>query len=160
MKIEFTTKVPVSKTMVFDQECFPLGLQNNLRGKRGLFKEIDHKVWMKVDGVLVGETYGCNLYDLASFDNIPGADSLYLDEYTTFYVYSTAIRPTYQGKGLGRILKAYDLGLLNHKYKTVIGHARTGASLELNIGFGAKIKERFDDWYDTGEAFYLYQLDL
>lgn len=152
--------MPLTKTMVFDEECFHPKLKSPLYLKREFIKEIDHKLWMLVDGVLAGETYACQLSHMLTLDTIPGSDYLRVNKDKTAYIYSTAIRPQFQGQGLGKVLKAYDLGLLKQKYTTVIGHARQGVSIHLSTTFGAKIKRHFEDWYGTGETYFLYQLDL
>jgi predicted GNAT family acetyltransferase len=145
---------------MFDTECFHPNLQGTLTDKRALFQDVDHKLWMYVDGVLAGETFGCRLSNILTWDVIQGSDYLRVNKDKTLYIHSTAIRPQFQGQGLSKILKAYSLGLVKKEYKTVIGHARHGASINLSLTYGAKIKMQFDDWYGTGETYYLYQLDL
>jgi len=142
------------------EECFHPNLRGSLYLKRETLKYCCHTVWLFANGELIGETYGAQVSELLLHDSLPGLDTVRIDKDKTIYIYSTAIRPAWQGEGLGKILKAYSLGLLRGYFKTVLGHAKEGASIALNQFFGAEIKQRFDNWYDTGQPYYFYKMDL
>jgi GNAT superfamily N-acetyltransferase len=77
------------------------------------------------------------------------------------YVYSTTVLPRFQGRGFGRILKAYFLGAMSHAgFEIAIGHAREGRSFRLNKEFGAQFGAVHPNWYDTGEAYHFYTMPL
>lgn len=148
--------------MIFE-ECFHPNLQSgSIEDKEWLLYDYAaHRLWIYVDGELAGETYGCVVHDmLKEDDNVEGIELLNIDYLDTIYIFSTAILPKFRGTGLSKILKAYSLGMLSRDYTTVIGHARQGVSIKLSTDFGARIVKQFDDWYDTGEPYFLYQLDL
>ena len=164
MIITFSTDVPIEQTMVFDQECFHPNLQLKIDEKISFFRHA-YKAFLFVDGDIAGETFAVRVPVLG--EDIEGCD--FLDHNTdilqtpqqTAYVYSTAILPAYQGKGLSKLLKAYLLGMLKQAgILHVIGHAREGASLRLCEQFGGAKLMSFDDWYGTGERYWLYHLKL
>jgi len=77
------------------------------------------------------------------------------------YVYSTTVLRRYEGRGLGTILKAYVLGrAFQAGYRLAVGHAREGASVALNVRFGAELGRRHPNWYGTGDAYRFYALRL
>jgi hypothetical protein len=45
-------------------------------------------------------------------------------------------------------------------FSVVYGHARPGASQQLNAKFGAVFVQDFPDWYGTGERYKLYRIAL
>ncbi len=77
------------------------------------------------------------------------------------YVLSTTILSAFQGRGLGKVLKAYFLGLVSQAgFPLVLGHAREGRSVALNRSFGAAIHRAHPDWGGSGETYYFYTLQL
>jgi GNAT superfamily N-acetyltransferase len=114
---------------------------------------------MYVDDVLSGEIYSCKISDILSAEGeeIPGVEcEKYADSY---YLYSIGILDKFQGKGLGRILQAYYMGLLKGKgIKTLFAHS--GASRPLSEGFGGKLIKSYKDWYKTGKTYYLFKFEL
>ena len=154
--ITFNHHLPITKSMIFEA-CFKESLRLGLREKREIILP-GVGVWMSLDGKLIGETYGICPVHLK--EDIPGISELHINKIKSLYVYSTAILPKYRGNGYARMLKAYFIGYCRNFYKHLIGHAREGASLELNKRFGAKVVRSFDDWYGTGETYRMYCLDL
>jgi hypothetical protein len=158
--ITFEYDVPLERTMEFDA-VYPEGLQFELAEKqiiRNMAGAIF--VWMLVDGVLAGESYGVPISDYD--EPIEGLDSLTLQEKEdAIYCYSNTVLPPFQRRGFGDILKAHWLGLVvSRGFKTVYGHARPGASQALNAKFGAVFLGEFPDWYGTGETYKMYRLAL
>jgi len=146
--------------MEFDA-VYPPGLQFELPEKRMIRQTLGAIfVWMRVDDILVGESYGV---PISSYDeSIEGLDDLTAPEkQNAVYCYSNTILPPFQRRGFGDILKAHWLGLVAGKgFTTVYGHARPGASQALNAKFGAVFLGDFPDWYGTAETYKMYQLTL
>jgi predicted GNAT superfamily acetyltransferase len=158
--IHFDYDVPLEQTMEFDS-IYPEGLQFELAEKQ-LLRHMPGAifVWMRVDGALVGESYGVPALDYD--EPIEGlADLTDQEKQNAIYCYSNTILPAYQRRGFGDILKAHWLGLVAAKgFTTVYGHARPGASQALNAKFGAVFLADFHDWYGTGETYKMYRLAL
>jgi hypothetical protein len=151
--IAFHFQYPIERTMAFELEYHP-NLRLKLPEKRDLLLgESAITIWMLVDGKLVGETYGVpwsGKDDMLGFPRDPEA----------IYCYSNTILGKYQGKGYGAILKAAFIGRVSRDYKRIYGHARPGASQELNKKFGAKMGKTYKDWFGTGEDYRIYVLEL
>ncbi len=154
--IQFEYNVPMDTTMEFEG-VYPVELQMDLAAKEQLQRVPGAIfVWMFVDGVLAGESYGIPVDEF--MDAMEGAEMV---KDGGFYCYSNTILPEFQGKGFGMVLKAHWLGLVAGKgFRVVYGHARPGASQGLNARFGARFLGDFADWYGTGETYRMYRLDL
>ncbi len=160
--LRFTNKWLINKTMMFEDE-YPKSLQLSLRAKRKLLVESE-TAWLynAINNELIGETYGMPT-EVMNSDWEDGWNDIepYVQSGNAFYIYSTTILQKYQGKGFGKILKAYFLGQLSrHVWNPIIGHAREGASVELNKLFGAEIGAAHPNWYGSGETYYFYTLRL
>lgn len=158
--ITFNYNVPLEQTMAFDA-VYPEALQLDFSQKMK-YREKPRSIfaWMLADGQLAGESYG---FPLSSSDEqIRGLDDLTDNEKKSgIYCFSNTILPSFQGQGLGTILKAHWLGLAAGKgFDVVYGHVRPGASQALNAKFGALFLESFPDWAGTGEDYRLYCLAL
>jgi hypothetical protein len=151
--ITFRFHYPIERTMAFELEYHP-NLRLKLPEKRDLLlRRSAITIWMLVDGKLVGETYGVpwgGKDDMLGFPRDPDA----------IYCYSNTILGKYQGKGYGAILKAAFIGRVSRDYKRIYGHARPGASQELNKKFGAEMGKTYKDWFGTGEDYRIYVLAL
>lgn len=152
MGVTFRFHYPISRTMAFEKEYHP-NLRLTLSDKRWLLKKTI-SIWMFVDGKLAGETYGMPLLDKV---NRP-LGCPYDPE--SIYCYSNTILGPYKGHGYGTILKAAFLGHVSGKFRRVFGHARPGPSQALNRKFGARFLATRINWYNTGEDYKLYVLDL
>ena len=160
MKLAFASSWPLAATMVFDRLYHP-NLRQTVAQKRDVLRTAI-TVWMYDASrrALIGEAYGTPAED--AMDGGEGDDDIgrYRGR-TAFYVYSTTILPRFQGRRLGTILKAHHLGLIRQAgFRVVIGHAREGASVALNVGFGATLLTRHPDWHRTGEGYRFYELGL
>lgn len=153
MAITFRFHYPIERTMAFELE-YHSNLRLKLPEKRDLLlRKSAITIWMLVDGKLVGETYGVpwgGKDDMLGFPRDPDA----------IYCYSNTILGKYQGKGYGAILKAAFIGRVSRDYKRIYGHARPGASQELNKKFGAEMGKTYKDWFGTGEDYRIYVLAL
>ena len=159
--LAFARKWDLKQTMAFEAVYHP-NLQMSLREKIALLKEAEC-VWLydAVTQVLIGETYGLPVKKAFDEDEEGFADIRPYRNRKAIYVFSTTILPGFQDKGLGRILKAFFLGVaLQAGFPLVLGHARSGASVHLNEAFGASIGTAHPDWFDTGETYYFYTLAL
>lgn len=152
MRITFKFKYPIARTMAFELEHHP-NLRFTLDEKRWLLKDAI-TIWMFDGKKLVGETYGVSLG--TDKDMPPGCPR----DPEAIYCYSNTILERYKGKGYGTILKAAFIGHVSNKFRTIYGHARPGASQALNRKFGAKFLRIYKNWYETGEDYRLYILEL
>jgi GNAT superfamily N-acetyltransferase len=111
---------------------------------------------------LIGETYGVPVRAaLFDEDEDGDADVRPYRNRRALYTFSTTILPAFQRQSLGRILKAFFLGIASEAgYSLVLGHAREGGSVRLNETFGAQIGTAHPDWCGTGETYYFYALQL
>lgn len=153
MAITFHFEYPIERTMAFEKEYHP-NLRLTLEEKRRLLLTRSAiSIWMFEGSHLVGETYGVpwnGKDDLIGFP--PDRDAI--------YCYSNTILGKYQGKGYGAILKATFIGRVSRDFKRIYGHARPGASQELNRKFGAKLGKTYKNWFGTGEDYRIYKLPL
>lgn len=161
MNIIFTDEVSLQDSLIFEK-VYPENLQWDLEGKQELKDEGAKFLYLKdaETGALIGESYFLPLDNMNDWD----ADEEQPEDGLTnwygkncMYAFSTTILPEYQSKGYGKILKAYCLGLWKQMgFDAAVGHARDGASIKLQLFFGAKVESRFDNWYLTGETYNMY----
>jgi hypothetical protein len=151
--ITFRFTYPIERTMAFEREYHP-NLRLKLPEKRELLMgKSAISIWMLVDGKLVGETYGV---PWGAREEMPG----FPRDPEAIYCYSNTILGKYQHKGYGAILKAAFIGRVSRDFKSIYGHARPGASQALNRKFGARMGKTYKNWFDTGEDYRVYVLEL
>jgi hypothetical protein len=151
--ITFRFHYPIERTMAFEREYHP-NLRLKLPEKRELLLgKSAISIWMLVDGKLVGETYGV---PWGAREEMPG----FPRDPEAVYCYSNTILGRYQRKGYGAILKAAFIGRVSRDFKRIYGHARPGASQALNKKFGARLGKTYKNWFDTGEDYRVYVLEL
>ncbi len=160
--LAFAREWDLGQTMVFEA-VYHDNLRLSLEVKRELLARCGC-VWLYDAGTqeLIGETYGFPLREnLACIDG-PGASDVYpFRDQRAVYVLSTTILPAFQGRGLGKVLKAFFLGIVSQAgFPLVLGHARAGPSVHLNQAFGAAIHTAHPDWAGSGETYYFYTLQL
>jgi GNAT superfamily N-acetyltransferase len=160
VKITFSKNVPLEATMEFEA-CYPEQLRMDLFEKHDIFRAGWYPVWMFIDGHIAGEAYACRLSVLEDREGIPSYafDDMQVADYA-LYCHSNTVLPEFQGKGLGRILKAYCLGYWSGEATKICGHARPGASVALNASFGVTFHTEHPNWYGTGETYRFYMLPL
>jgi hypothetical protein len=149
--ITFRSSYPIERTMVFEREYHP-NLRLTLPEKQHLLKRAI-VIWMFERGRLVGETYGISL---DGQDEMPGCPR----DPESIYCYSNTILGNYKGKGYGSILKAAFIGRVSPHFHHIYGHARPGASQALNKKFGAHFLHTYHNWFQTGEDYKSYVLEL
>ena len=159
--LRFAARWNIARTMVVERECFHRNLRMSLGEKRDVLQHA-LAVWMHDGKTLIGETYGTPIQAaLEDSDEEGYADLLPYRKRAVIYVYSTAIRSRWQGRGLSKILKAYFLGRAAQAgHRIAVGHAKEGASCALNTFFGARLGARPPNWYGTGDAYRLYEMAL
>jgi GNAT superfamily N-acetyltransferase len=108
-------------------------------------------VWLLVDGELAGEMYGLPVIECG--EEIPDVEP------TDFYIGKITILPIHQGKGLGRLLFAYTLGMLGDTFARISWHTTSSSMDALSDFLGAKIGAAHLNWFKTGEAARLRYLD-
>ncbi len=151
--------------MVFERRYHP-NLAMPLSEKRDVLRERGALVvWMYDPGPprrLIGETYGVPVKAVLAEEDEEGKEDLRpFAKKRALYVYSTTVLPEYEDRGFGRIVKAYLLGrAVEAGYRWVVGHAKEGPSVALNLRFGAKLGRRHANWADTGEPYQFYMLKL
>jgi GNAT superfamily N-acetyltransferase len=114
-------------------------------------------IYIKDDKV-VGETIGVPVSSLEDScrDKIPG-----LYDSSTLYVSSFTVQSEYQGQGIGsKLVKSFIPQAKARGYSRLIGHAAEGSSLRINNSLGAKVLQRYPDYYGTGKNYYFYELIL
>jgi GNAT superfamily N-acetyltransferase len=162
LTLAFAREWNLEQTMVFES-VYHENLRLSLEAKRELLTRCAC-VWLYDAGtqVLIGETYGFSVCENFAFLEGPEADDVYpFREQPAVYVLSTTILPAFQGRGLGKLLKAFFLGIVSQAgYSLVLGHARKGRSVELNRAFGATIHHAHPDWGGSGETYCFYTLRL
>lgn len=160
--LAFARNWDLSKTMPFEA-VYHENLRLSLKDKKELLGR-GECVWLYDASTqeLIGETYGFPVREAFNIIKGEGFDDVqpYWDQ-KAIYICSTTILPKFQGRGLGRVLKAFLLGVASQAgFRIVLGHARSGASVQLNEAFGAKISTVHHDWYGSGETYYFYTLEL
>lgn len=150
MRITFSSKLPITRSMIFE-DCYEEELRLTLDEKVGLAVSRWIVDWMLVDGELAGETYGVRLCDLK--EKIEDCDG---EPGESLYCYSTTLLPPFRGHNLSSILKAHWLGLSSPA--TVVGHATSDAAWHLNEKFGAKKVAEHESWYGTERRAIFYRL--
>lgn len=161
MSVKFTKDVSLESSLIFES-VYPENLQWSLEDKQELKDDGTEFMYMEdaETGELIGEAYFLPLDTMKEWpaDEEQPEDGLgpWYGE-NCVYAFSTTILPDFQGKGYGKLLKAYCLGLWKERgFEYAVGHARDGASMGLQEYFGAKSIGRFDNWYQTGETYNLY----
>lgn len=165
MKIKFTSDVSLEDSLVFEK-VYLENLQWDLEGKQELKDDGTEFLYM-IDadtGALIGEAYFLPLDTMKDWP----ADEEQLEDglgpwygNNCMYAFSTTILPEYQGKGYGRLLKSYCLGLWKARgYDYAVGHARDGESIKLQQFFGATVIQTFPTWYGGDESYNLYLQNL
>src|SRR5713226_9606894 len=113
IRLAFADRWPLRKTMVFERR-YHANLAMSLPDKREVLRERGAlAVWMYEPGRrrLIGESYGVPVEAVLAEEDPEGQDDLRpFAKKRALYVYSTTILPQYEGRKLGRILKAYVLG--------------------------------------------------
>lgn len=166
--IVFKMYPPIEDTMIMEQE-FDEETRMSLEEKKDLLKQaIVCGIYFNYQ--LIGEWYGFKLECLPEKDPedqyCPGDDfpkfgTKSYSRMWTFYCYSNGLKKEFQRQGYGSILKAHMLGYLRALgFGTVIGHSHENGSIQLNERFGAKRIHCFNNWYETGHRYWLYEINL
>jgi GNAT superfamily N-acetyltransferase len=160
--LAFARTWDLGETMVFEPVYHP-NLRLGLEAKRAILSRCGC-VWLydAATRAPIGETYGLPVRENLDLLQGPGAADLYpFRDEPAVYVMSTTILPPFQGRGLGRLLKAFFLGIVSQAgFPLLLGHAREGPSVRLNTAFGARLHTAHPDWSGTGETYHFYTLRM
>jgi hypothetical protein len=150
MIVTFRTDVPLLETMFFEGEYVgddePLQLDEDAKADI-ILRPDAIAVWLFVDGVIAGETYGVPDYR----------------KQHVFYCWSTTILSRFQKRGLSRILCAYWLALVKAtgRYRVVTGHATNEPMCKVKGFFGATFTAPpIDNWGGSKRTAHPYELAL
>lgn len=168
MRLEFRHECPsLEETMQFDR-LFVGELQMNEEDRAELNARADGcSTWLYVDGRLAGEQV---LVPVRSFDkgqwdewNLQEINEIIKRDrhrlLCSLYVYSTTLLPSYQGKGLGKILSAYVLGYARGSriLGSICGHATTPGMCTIRHELGAVFGPTHEDWFGSGRKAQWYE---
>lgn len=156
MKITFSDKVPIKRTMCIERLFHP-NLAMSYRDKLHVLNQADLAVWMFIDNVLMGEAYGVSP---SRFDEEIEGLAVFKQNKNVTYLYSIAIAERFQGKGLGKILMSYYLGVVTGFDRIVLGHFLEGPSDFLAQTFGGEFVKKFPNWYGTDRTAILRKISL
>jgi GNAT superfamily N-acetyltransferase len=135
--------MPIKDTMDFEL-VFEPELRMGIEDKIDLLQSCA-VAWLFVDGELAGEIYGAGHTDFD--EEIPDVDH---SDDTAVYLYSAAILPKFEGKGLSKIMMAHWLGLVADQYEVVTAHCTHEAMTAICKGFGAEFFGTHHNWFDSG----------
>lgn len=150
VKIVLTDTIDLADTMVFERQ-YEEPLRLSLAEKTAMRDSGWFAVWMFIDGALAGETYGARLSVLDE-----KIEDCAEEPMSAIYCYSTTLLPSFRGKGLAELLKAFWLGMTYPA--TIVGHATSPAAWRLNEKFGAAEVCRHAGWYGTEREAVFYRL--
>jgi GNAT superfamily N-acetyltransferase len=78
----------------------------------------------------------------------------------SLYWYSTTVLPKFSGKGLGKMFRAYCLGLaMGRGYTKICGHTFDPAMRHILDGLGAEWGASHEDWYGSGMTAQYYEIN-
>jgi GNAT superfamily N-acetyltransferase len=162
MTIKFLHNLPFAEVQQFEK-IYPETLQADDETKQWIKDNGGEFIYIQDTdtGDLMGETYFVPLDALEHEEPMELQTEDGLDPFygtNSAYIYATTILPPYQRRGVGKLLKAYTLGILREiGFSNVFGHTRQNGSWSLNRFFGAEEIGRFDNWFQTGEQVVFYK---
>ncbi len=143
MNIEFRTAVlprELRALMAFDRKVFPAADRFEAAYWQGV-----ESWWMFVDG----KQAGCCAFEGRG---------------KTLYLSTTGLLPQFQGRGLGALLKSWEIAYARyHGFRRLSAHCRKGNTrmIALNRQFGFRIVRTIRGYYaDPGDAAVLMELRL
>ena len=159
MTITFDDNPRGHDTAVFEAAYEP-ALRLDPAFKVQVLRASDTTVYMFVDGVMAGETYGASPSALGLWADEELEDTNPFDR-ASCYCYSTTVLPAFQGKGLGKLLKAFWLGkAAGRGYDRVLGHATSEGIVGLLRGFGAEFSTVHKNWQGSPRTAVFYTISL
>ena len=147
MKTEFRRAVvprEIRSLMAFDRKVFP---------RSDLFDAAYWRIcvsyWMLVDGIKAG---CCAFEEHADFRDDLDAKAANPPRKGSLYISSTGILPKFQGKGLGALLKSWQLAYARyHGFSRVVTNMRrrNSAIIRLNRKFGFRVVRTTAGYYSA-----------
>src|SRR3989344_5704459 len=149
-------------------------MQINIRrvkpDEMGLLCELDRKIFSEADAFDTPKLWeGLETFFVTNYDIVVGSTALrhdtdvsrrsHEDDYVgclnSLYIVSTGILPTWQGCGIGSIVKAWQIDYgRRYGFNQIVTNARASnlKSVRLNQKFGFKIVDTVPNWYVTETA--------
>jgi len=169
--------------MRLERECFPKSIRETWEEKKALIESAIavYVIYDLKTNQLIGETYLIDKPDILFApgmceDDRNGEAQLWFeskdDEHLygvlkkcqaehAAYGYSLAVLPGYRDKALAkRLLMMNTIEARRLGYTKVYSHPREGAALHLQEFFEAKVIEKRENWYGTGNTHYLIERDV
>lgn len=152
--------------MEVERDCYHENLRETVQDKKALLSRKGCVTLLyEADGVSVAECYGTpidNQKRLPKTQRVHDIENYqHFGEGNSFYAYATSVLPSHQGRGIATSLKRAFIAHARVKgFRYLVGHAKEGAMVNINEKFGARIVRSYDDWYNTGNTHYLYELDV
>lgn len=122
------------------------------------------------DGKVIGEVYGSPLStmkDELDADNkeLRAFEELFErfrgKEGKVFYCMGISVLPEYQGRGIGTKLEEELVRMVKAAgYESFVLHAHEGPSEKIAKRLGAGFVKTYQNWYDTGDTYYLLEKTL
>ncbi len=144
-----------------EKRCFHPDIQETERSKRKLLTLEDTIAFVaEKNGKVLGESYGL---PIQKYKGIPDSDRITKDYASrgikAFYHVSLAVLPEYREHGIGSaLIGALFAEAKRQGYDVILAHAKEGASLELHNRRGAKVIKSFDNWFGTGNKYWLCEV--
>lgn len=165
LNLGFTWVCPIIETMTFEdchKDIFRLSVEDKFElydiGAKFCWY-FDHEKIKPVGEIIYIDVHKMRIILHANEKSDFGLN--YFSGKKAAYVYRTTVLPEYRGKGIGKSLKKYTMGeMKNEGYKYCCGHSRHGISSMLNKSLGAIFLKKYNNWFDTGEPYFLYNIKL
>jgi len=157
-RVSISSHVPVEETLIFESEYEPELALDRDEKERILSHPSSVAVWIYVDGKPAAEVYGLPVRQLMELEgDVPDV----ADHQEAMYCYSTTVLPEFRGRGLGRFVKQWWIGMVKSLgFKTVVGHASHPAILEMVRESGGEILRQHPNWYGTLRKCWFYRIRL
>jgi ribosomal protein S18 acetylase RimI-like enzyme len=113
-------------------------------------REFDRQVFPAADVFPASYWRECVVYWLVVGGKRVGCCAMQAEEGGVLYIASTGLLPAWQGKGLGAVMKAWQLAYARgNGFERVVTECRAGNArmIELNKQFGFRIRKRVKGYY-------------
>ena len=135
-------------------------LENLINSKCALLCMVDHRI--------IGEAYTLDADFMRAEDDEDYDDFKHLnaicdmmEKENALYLSSLAVLHQYKGNGIASGFMQMIIADAKHKKHTAIySHAHEGASTYLHEKFGGKALLKRENWFDTGDTYILYKIEL
>ena len=151
----------------------PISIRRARPDEMGLLCELDRKIFSEADAFDTPDLWeGLETFFITKDNAVVGSTALrqntdvsrrshednYVDCLNSLYIVSTGILPTWQSRGIGSIVKAWQIDYgRKHGFSRIVTNTRASnlKSIRLNQKFGFKIINTVPNWYGTETAIIL-----